>query len=80
MPITVVALCLRSIKLWVQIPLKAWISVCFIVCLCLFCMQVAALRRANHSSKESYRLCKKDYETEEEVRAQQRAVEPLIND
>jgi hypothetical protein len=25
----------------------------------------------------SYRLCKNDYETEEEARAQQRAVEPL---
>jgi hypothetical protein len=25
-------------------------------------------------------VCKKDYETEEEARAQQRAVEPLTND
>jgi hypothetical protein len=38
------------------------------------------LRRANHSPKESYHLCKKDYGTEEEARAQQRAVEPLMND
>jgi hypothetical protein len=38
------------------------------------------LRRADHSSKESYRLCKKDYETVEEVRAQQTAVEPLMNE
>jgi hypothetical protein len=29
--------------------------------------------------KESYRLCKKDYETEEEARAQQRAAEPWMN-
>jgi hypothetical protein len=51
-------------------------------CLCmrLFCVKVEALRRANHSSKEFYRLCKKDYETEEEARAQQRAVEPLTNE
>jgi hypothetical protein len=39
------------------------------------------LRRADHSSKESYRLCKKkDYITEVEARAQQRAVEPLMNE
>jgi hypothetical protein len=36
------------------------------------------LRRADPQPKESYRLCKQDYETEEEVRAQQRAVEPLM--
>jgi gas vesicle protein len=39
---------------------------------------VAALQRADHSSKESYRLCKKDYETEKEARAQLKAVEPLM--
>jgi hypothetical protein len=31
----------------------------------LFCVYVAALRQADSPSKESYRLCKKDYETEE---------------
>jgi hypothetical protein len=38
------------------------------------------LRRADHSSKESYRLCKEDYETEEEARAQQRAVDSLMDE
>jgi hypothetical protein len=56
------------------------------VCLCVYyifvlsCVQIAALRRADHLSKESYRLYKKDYETEEEMRAQQRAAEPLMNE
>jgi hypothetical protein len=38
------------------------------------------LRRADHSSKEFYRPCKKDYVTEEEARDQQRAVEPLMDE
>jgi hypothetical protein len=40
---------------------------------------MASLRQADHSSKESYSLYKKDYETEEEVRAQLRTVEPMTN-
>jgi hypothetical protein len=54
--------------------------VCVFSVFVLFCVQVAALRRADHSSKESYRLCKKDYGTEEEARAQQRAVESLMHE
>jgi hypothetical protein len=50
-----------------SIPLKAWMSV------------YVFMRRADYSSKESYRLCKKDCETEDETRAQQRAVVPLMN-
>jgi hypothetical protein len=54
------------------------------VCVCIYsvfmlcCVYVAALRQADHSSKESYRLCKEDYEAEKETRDQQRAVEPLM--
>jgi hypothetical protein len=52
-------------------------SVCPFILFLLSCEQIAALRLANHSSKESYRLfVKKDYETEEEARAQQRAAKP----
>jgi hypothetical protein len=61
---------LNFTKVKVKFPHKAWMSVCaFILCLCCP-VEVAVLRRADNSSKESYRLCKKDYETEEEARAQ----------
>jgi hypothetical protein len=65
----------RTLGSWVQILFKSWMSV-FV----LSCVHAAALRWADHSFKESYRLCKKDYKTEEETRAQQRAVEPLMNE
>jgi hypothetical protein len=40
---------------------------------------VAAIKLLCHSSKESYRLYKNDYETEKQVRAQQKFVDPLMN-
>jgi hypothetical protein len=51
------------------------------VCVCvysvfvLYCVYAAALRRAGHSSK-----AQKDYETDEEARVQQRAVDSLMNE
>jgi hypothetical protein len=71
----------RTLESWLRIPLKAWVSVCSFGFMSVFsCVSVVALRLADHSSKESYQLCKKNYGTEEEARAQQRAVEPLTNE
>jgi hypothetical protein len=70
----------RTLGSWVRIPLKACMSLCAFILFVLSCVQTTPLRRADHSSKEYYRLCKSDYETEEEARAQQRAVEPLVNE
>jgi hypothetical protein len=55
-------------------------SVCVYSVFVLSYVQVAALRRPDHASVEPYRLRKNDYETEEEARAQQRAVERLMNE
>jgi hypothetical protein len=44
------------------------------VCLRLFCVQVAALRRADPPSKESYRLCVRN--RKKWLRPNKRAVEP----
>jgi hypothetical protein len=51
----------------------------------LFCACVAlcvgsGLAMDSSSSKESCRLCENDYGNEEEARAQQRAVEPLMTE
>jgi hypothetical protein len=54
----------RKPRSWVRIPLRAWMfSVCVCVCVCecvraffCVCVQVEALRRADHPPKESYRL------------------------
>jgi hypothetical protein len=47
----------RMLGSWVRIPLKVWMSVCAYSVFVLFCVYVAALRRADPPSKESYRLC-----------------------
>jgi hypothetical protein len=51
----------------------------FILCLCCS-VNVEALRWADLPSKGSYHLCEKDYESEEDARAQQGAVEPLMKE
>jgi hypothetical protein len=48
------------------------------ICVRLFWVcRLAPCHWLSHTSKESYRLCKKDYETEE-ARAQQKAAELLM--
>jgi hypothetical protein len=43
----------RTLGSWVGIPLEAWMSVCVYSVFVLFCVYVAALRRADPLSKES---------------------------
>jgi hypothetical protein len=69
----------RTLGLWVRIPLKR-MDVCVrLFCLCCPVCRYRPCDELIPPSKESYRLCKNDYETEEEARAQQRAVQPLMN-
>jgi hypothetical protein len=73
---------LRPLKHWdrgFETHSNAWMSVCLYSMFVLSCVWVAALLRAAHSS-ESYRLCKKDYRTEEVTTAQQKALEPWMNE
>jgi hypothetical protein len=49
-------------------------------CVCVVLCVDSGLATADRSSKKSYRLRKKDYETEGEARAQQSAVESLVNE
>jgi hypothetical protein len=57
----------------------AWMFVYAIILFVLSCVD-SSLATAGNSSKESYRLGKKDYEIQEEARAQQRAVGTLTNE
>jgi hypothetical protein len=42
---------------WFRIPLRAWMfSVCVACAFCCVCVQVEALRGADHASKDPYRL------------------------
>jgi hypothetical protein len=51
-----------------------------VICMWVYSVFMFFLRRADHSSKEPYRLCKKDYGTEEEAKTQQRAIESLMKE
>jgi hypothetical protein len=66
----------QTLGSWFRIPHKAWMSVCISTVFVMSCVEVAALRRADPPSKVSYRLCKKDQETEKAAKIQRRAVEP----
>jgi hypothetical protein len=70
--------CLRSLEHWDR-GFESHSRHGFILFVLSF-VSVAALRRANYSSKESYRLYTEDYGTEEEGGAKQMTVEPLINE
>jgi hypothetical protein len=54
------------------------VCVCVYSAIVLSCVYVGASERADLSSMESYRLCKKDYGTDEEARSQQLNADPLM--
>jgi hypothetical protein len=56
------------------------IGVCVYSVFVLSCVLVAASRRADPPSKESYRVCKKDYVSEEEARKAVEALNEWMNE
>jgi hypothetical protein len=65
----------ETLRSWVRIPLEAWMSMCVYSVCAVLSVQLAALRRADPPSKESYRLCKRSRNWKV-AKVQQRAVEP----
>jgi hypothetical protein len=59
----------QTLGWWVRIPLEEWMSLCICSVFVLCCVQVAALRRADTSSKKFYKL-RKDQETESAAKVQ----------
>jgi hypothetical protein len=61
----------QTLGSWVRIPLETLMFLCYYSVFVLACVQVAALRRGDPPSKESYRLYK-NQETEKAAKAQQK--------
>jgi hypothetical protein len=59
----------QTLGSWVPISLEAWMSVWVYSVFVLSCVQVAALRRADPPSKESYRLCKRSRNQNQRARS-----------
>jgi hypothetical protein len=71
----------RILGSWVRISLRNMDVLCVrLFCVCVVLCLGSGLATRWSLVQESYRLCKNDYETEEEAKAQRRAIEPLMNE
>jgi hypothetical protein len=70
----------KTLGWWVWIPLNAWVCMCVYFVFVLFCVQVAALRRADPPCKEFYWLWKRLRIWRETTKVQKRAVQPQMNE